>query len=376
MSDANPDNARAAETAKPNGLNYAHSQPSRLRRWARDTFTREQMVSGLKQLAWVAPLTMLIWVYAEREQQVQARDIRFNVEVRSNNPRVAVHLVDPADGTVSVDLRGPRNQVDSLRSDLGSRSSAVRFEVPADLKEGTHQIPITAVVNRDARFEGTSVLNNPVPRVTVLVDPIDEASVEVQVRDEDKGVIDAAVFTPQKVKVRMPRTTMTSAREKSPGGKLAVYADLAALPDRTPGRKTDVSGVRVYVANADASEVVIDPPTVTASFEAREQAQVYPIPEVPILEMPATQLRELVTVKLERVNLFDVRVVGPPAAIAEIERNKGAGVKALVSIDADDRDQGPRRKDITFWTPEGVKIHPDDAKQTVEVTVTTRSSAP
>lgn len=361
------------DVTRPNG--HAHTQPSRLRRWVRDTFTREQMLSGLKQLAWVAPLTVLIWVYAEREQQIPSRDIRFNVELRSNNPQVAVRLVEPSDGTVSVDLRGPRNQIDSVRSDLGSRNSTVRFEVPADLKEGSHQIPVTAVVNRDARFDGMTILNNPPPRITVLVDPIEEKSVDVEVREEDKAVFDSAVFTPAKVKVRMPRTTLLAAREKS-SGKLVVYADLAALPDKAPGRKTDVSGVRVYVPNADAGEVTIEPSTVTASFELREQAQTYTISEVPILEMPANQLRELVTVKLDRLNLFNVRVVGPPEAIAEVRRTNGANIKALVGIDSGDRDQGPQRKEITFWTPEGVKIHPDDAKQTVEVTVATRSAAP
>src|SRR5688572_16294126 len=41
---------------------------SATRRWARDTFSREQIISSLKSLAWVAPLTVLIWIYAEREQ--------------------------------------------------------------------------------------------------------------------------------------------------------------------------------------------------------------------------------------------------------------------------------------------------------------------
>src|SRR4051812_35414680 len=80
-------------------LDYAAARASRVhrgwsatRRWARDTFSREQLLAGLKQLMLVAPLTLLIWVYAEREQQVPARGLQFAVEVRSNNPKVDVRL--------------------------------------------------------------------------------------------------------------------------------------------------------------------------------------------------------------------------------------------------------------------------------------------
>ena len=38
--------------------------------WTRFTsgFTRENIISNLKTLAWVVPLTLLIWIWAEREQ--------------------------------------------------------------------------------------------------------------------------------------------------------------------------------------------------------------------------------------------------------------------------------------------------------------------
>src|SRR5688500_16422200 len=64
------------------------------RRWARDTFNREQIVAGLKQLAWVAPLTMLIWLYAERAQQSEEM-IPVHVRARSSNDKVHLKLVEP-----------------------------------------------------------------------------------------------------------------------------------------------------------------------------------------------------------------------------------------------------------------------------------------
>src|SRR5688500_925653 len=56
-----------------------------VRRWARDTFNREQLLSSLRALAWVAPLTLLIWIYAEREQQLPGT-ARFQIVVKSADP--------------------------------------------------------------------------------------------------------------------------------------------------------------------------------------------------------------------------------------------------------------------------------------------------
>ena len=133
-----------------------HRVTAATRRWARDTFSREQFVAALKQLAWVAPLTVLIWVYAEREQRTTDANVRFTVEVHSNNPKVFVRLLEPNDGYVSADLTGARSQLDKLRRDLGGGAHAVRFEVPADRKDGEHQFPLTFVVGRDARFAGVT----------------------------------------------------------------------------------------------------------------------------------------------------------------------------------------------------------------------------
>ena len=62
------------------------------RRWARDTFSREQLVSNLKSIAWVIPLTILIWVYAERAQQDDGA-ATVTIEVKSADPTGFAKLV-------------------------------------------------------------------------------------------------------------------------------------------------------------------------------------------------------------------------------------------------------------------------------------------
>ena len=68
-------------------LDYASS----LRRWSGRMFTLENLSSGLKTFMWVAPLTILIWVYAEREQVVQ-KEVTLPIAVKSTDPKLIVSL--------------------------------------------------------------------------------------------------------------------------------------------------------------------------------------------------------------------------------------------------------------------------------------------
>src|SRR5213595_2181335 len=63
------------------------------RRWFRDTFNKEQLISGLRSLIWVAPLTVLIWIYAEREQIITTpTPLYIPIQVVSTDPDRVVTL--------------------------------------------------------------------------------------------------------------------------------------------------------------------------------------------------------------------------------------------------------------------------------------------
>src|SRR5262245_38902503 len=83
-----------------------------LRRWAFRTFTVENFISGLKTFAWVAPLTILIWVYAEREQVV-VRETTIPIAVKSTDPNRIVSL-RPGDESIVASIEGPRLAVDRV----------------------------------------------------------------------------------------------------------------------------------------------------------------------------------------------------------------------------------------------------------------------
>src|SRR6185503_12478433 len=96
----------------PDVISYQVTSPRRpawsrsvslMRRRARHLFTRQQFAASLRSLAWVAPLTVLIWIYAEREQVAEYKGHTFPVEVKTSDTRSIVTLLSPSDGLITAD---------------------------------------------------------------------------------------------------------------------------------------------------------------------------------------------------------------------------------------------------------------------------------
>ncbi len=103
---------------KPSPMNlYARIVASEMRRF-RNGFTRENIAAFLKNIAWTIPLTVLIWVYAEREQEVPITDVAIAIDVKSNDPSKVVTLEYPPEKMIICDLKGPRSNLDRFRETL------------------------------------------------------------------------------------------------------------------------------------------------------------------------------------------------------------------------------------------------------------------
>jgi hypothetical protein len=247
----------------------------------------------------------------------------------------------------------------------------VRFEVPGDYKEGEHQIPVSAIVSRDARFDGLTASKSEPARITVVVDPVEEQSVEVQTRPEDAALFNQVSFNPRRVRVQMPRAVF---REATKGGKVLVaLADLSSLKDSAPGKKTDISGIRVLVQDADADEVSIEPQTVAVSLNVLERAKVVKLPIVPLHKDVPAGLPDDIVVKFDKRVIFDVEVSGPAEIVDKIPADGGDIVTAYVSITQDDVQRQTVQKQPLFHQPPGTKVT-YLRKEPVEVTITTSKS--
>src|SRR5690606_16712093 len=117
------------------------------RHWFGETFSRERIVEMLKQLAWVVPLTVLIWVYAEREQIETRRNETIPFRLVSVDPNRSVVLAPRQDSNVVVELQGPRARVQSVLQGLrgGELLQGLRLEVDRGLAPGEHVVPTASL---------------------------------------------------------------------------------------------------------------------------------------------------------------------------------------------------------------------------------------
>src|SRR3954467_3445784 len=69
-------------------------------RW-RERFSRENVMNSLRTLAWVVPLTILIWIYAEREQLATEPVVIIPIDVKTTAPNRVVTLISPADKNIT-----------------------------------------------------------------------------------------------------------------------------------------------------------------------------------------------------------------------------------------------------------------------------------
>src|SRR5204862_8309537 len=106
----------------------------------------------LRSLLWVAPLTLLIWIYAEREQQIPGT-ARFQIAIKSADPTQVASVANANDQNVTATLKGPKARLDEAKERLDPRSSSgpVQILIDGNRAPGQYQIDILAQIQKDLR---------------------------------------------------------------------------------------------------------------------------------------------------------------------------------------------------------------------------------
>ncbi|HXE56107.1 MAG TPA: hypothetical protein VN541_23985 [Tepidisphaeraceae bacterium] len=367
----------AVMTLAPARRSVRRKLSTNFRFWARSTFSRESLISSFKSLLWVAPLTVLIWIYAEREQLVTQPMVGVAIEAPSAEAGRVVSLVGLPGGIVHVELRGPQAGVDQAKEWLESRQ--VPLEVDHNLSEGEHEINLQAELNQlqQVAKNGVTVERCDPPSVMVNVDPMTDVEVEVRVRPEDlRRLVGPPVFTPSKVKVIGPRSVIAAAGSSAsqPGSQFVAYASLKPFSQQlsVPG-KHDFSSVPLSV-NIDNPHVILSPVTVSATLVVKQADQRLTLPRVRLLQ--ASPPETFATKKYEVVfpqTLTGVTVVGPEEQIAKL-RNEEVVPWAVFQPDYLST-EGDHTAPLTFEFPPGVQLSPEDANRTVTYTLKLRPSS-
>jgi hypothetical protein len=352
--------------------------------WMRFTanFTRENVVSNVKTLAWVVPLTLLIWIYAEREQVFTSKDEAVPFELVNIDSGRSVTLKPPQDKNLVLELQGPQARLQAVLTRLGRGQlpQGLKIEVPPNLETNQeHTLDALSLVRAQRIFadNGITVLSCQPPRLQVLVDQVVERDARV-VRPPNAKNLDAT-FDPPTVKIRGPLSMLTraeqAARQEAGGtGGLVVYADIRD-DNRPPGHYPlrDVPLRRPQELD-DERISIVGGPRVNASVDVKQADRTLRIPSMPVTVDAPDVVTDQYKVVLERPVLQNVWVTGPPEIIEAMEKpDFEPQPKARVVVTK--QDVGDRRsKSVKYDLPDKVSVIDEDKTRTVEFRLVERST--
>lgn len=232
------------------------------RGWADENLSRENVGAGVRTLLWVAPLTALIWVWAER-QQLQPGDAVLPIAVVSNDPTKAVRIIRPADGNVVVKLRGPKAALDEAIKKFNPLTGNRPAEILLDRTTSTGEQTIRALrIKDDKRLAdaGIDVVSVEPEEIRIYVDQIVSKKFRVEVADPRRFGT-PPVFDPPEVTVSGPERVLGN-----PATLLRLEADVAARLNGLPpsDREVVLKDVKLALAGADGKNITLAPPAVTA----------------------------------------------------------------------------------------------------------------
>src|SRR5213595_2266122 len=144
-------------------------QPRKIRTWRDDVsaewmrfingFTRDNIIGHLKTLAWVVPLTLLIWIYAEREQVARTKNVSVPIDPVVDPSRI-VTLIRPADRNVMLELEGPQANLQEVVQKLqaGEFPHGLQLDIPMTFgADREHQIPALSLIQNQRIFRDKGI---------------------------------------------------------------------------------------------------------------------------------------------------------------------------------------------------------------------------
>jgi hypothetical protein len=363
MSDTPPIKPAIVAEVKPRTLDFSLSE-SKWARLVRRLPSVEQLGAFLRTLVWVAPLTLLIWVYAEREQTVTVPAPPFPIEVKTAAPNRLVKLRGPADGNLVAEFSGPRAKIDKVKELLLPKpdGAAIQIFIDPQLSEGPQELLAVSQLNNHPIFKnnGITVKSCQPPYLKVDIDSFESKEVEVVIEDPRVGAMlsEKAVFSPPYVKVRAPAQTFEDARYNN-----KLYLTALVNYDQLKNRTGTVvlDNVPLQWQNyKDHIDLAL--PTVKATLTLKQADVSYTIPALSIRQNLPPKLDK--TYEAEYVDSIpNVEVLGPPDVIEAIKKEPGKHVIVSLMVD---RNAQPgveqREQKLKIELPQGVRLTDDTLK--------------
>jgi hypothetical protein len=362
----------AASAVAPSRFTSWREHLAAERRWFAETFARDKMVDMLRQLAWVVPLTLLIWIYAEREQITRQQNETIPFELVNSDSARLVTLRPPQDSNLVVELEGPRARVLDVLQRLrgGEFPRGLRIEVDRSLElNREHQLPtMSLIANNDLfRRNGITVTRTQPDRISVIVDQMVERDARIEPVPGTANLAEGTKFDPPMVKVRGPLNLLQPANDPTPK-PLVVYAQLPEDVLTKPGTH-DVQDVTLTLPPnlREIRGIALLTPKVNATLQVRAaDARIEQFPMPIRLDTPKGLLDKFTVTD---VSLPGVTLIGPKDAINRLQDpNFEPKPYALLRIDTDDANGRVRRSRRLRFVDLPPGVHVSDADLNREVT--------
>jgi hypothetical protein len=329
------------------------------RRWWATTFTRQGFMDALRNLAWVAPLTILIWIYAEREQIGTPTLPDVTIQIVGSNL-----FVTPDQSHVSLALKGPQNGLETVQLALG-KLPGLQIDISNIPGRGHQHINVMDHIQNLSLFRDTGVSVTKVEPgdIDVDVDDFVYQPIPVQNPPNATNLESTTHYEPSTVKAHGPKSVINGLMKQ---GTLAAYADLESVGTLTPGQHDQIVGVSLA---AKDTSITLEPSSVKAFLDVGAQDETMKVPSMPILVKAPPDLVNAYEVKLAVPSATDITVIGPPKQLALI----GTTIvpTAVLTITTDDIDN-PQPKQLDYQLPAQVKVSDNDKVRTFEFTLVKR----
>ena len=268
---------------------------------------------GWRTFLWVAPLTALIWIYAEREQISQAPDVHVQINLVSKSTDRIITVKSPIDRMVSLDIQGPRAGLNELREILAKAPLDIYITSEVGYKG---DISLAEPITKSDLFKTYAVTVSAArPPVEIRVEAKAAKRIPVKPRPEDKFV-GTVTFEPESVIVEGPKETLESIKPEN----LVAYADMSDFVSKAPGI---YSPQDVRIALGSILDGVTMKESVRAKVEIAKSAP-YNISAIPIV----LQINGLILssdsfkVTTTPATVAGIDVVGPADAIESLRQRK------------------------------------------------------
>lgn len=322
----------------------------RMSRRLRQRMTWDYWRDILATLLWVAPLTLLIWGVAEREQ-IEISEATVRLDPTSTDTTRAVKLVTPRSGTVDLTFEGPRVGIDAVEDALQKDTTGLRVlvseglpvgeESSVDLRQALQQVDLF-------RDNGVSVTSATPPTMQVFVDR--KVTQNWAVVPETELPSDILItIDPPNVSVFGPSRELTES-----AGRAYVRLTPAQLRQVTTTPQA-LPQMLVHAPDGLSESPRFEPPRVTVTLQRQESTTVqFDIPTMVIKVAKPAALEERLRVSVDRPVLQNITVVGPADVIERLRRREEQAW-AVLDVPAN-VEPGERRGTVRVELPPGVAL--------------------